>query len=99
VELQTGSKGSLMVLTIDTEIGAALKQETEEGAAEYIPWQLRLVNICQSRFTGATAIPARRRGAHFFSRTLDIASRRSGLSFKILYEDGHSYLPALDALT
>ncbi|OZD02786.1 hypothetical protein CH281_14485 [Rhodococcus sp. 06-221-2] len=36
VELQTGSKGSPMVLTIDTETGAVLKQESEEGSAEYI---------------------------------------------------------------
>ncbi|MDV6260014.1 hypothetical protein [Rhodococcoides yunnanense] len=36
VELKTGSKGSPMVLTIDTETGTVLKQECEEGSAEYV---------------------------------------------------------------
>lgn len=36
VQLKTGSKGSPMVLTIDTETGTVLKQESEEGTAECV---------------------------------------------------------------
>jgi hypothetical protein len=38
VQLKTGSKGSPMVLTIDTETGTVLKQECEEGSADYVDW-------------------------------------------------------------
>ncbi|WP_328810574.1 hypothetical protein [Rhodococcus sp. NBC_00294] len=36
VEVKTGKNGSPVVLTIDTETGTVLKQESEEGSAAYI---------------------------------------------------------------
>ncbi|OZE93062.1 hypothetical protein CH302_23475 [Rhodococcus sp. 15-2388-1-1a] len=36
VELKTGSRGLPMVLTIDTETGAVLRQQCEEGSGEYV---------------------------------------------------------------